>query len=445
MKQHRLKYIILFLMISVSFLSATPTYFLIVENDSLQFETQDKLDLHLNNYLLQSGNKGYPFTELIFDSYNKINENEYFHYRLNKGEQVQIDTVVFGDYSQREVGLLSRYIDLPEDGHFHYNSVMNMIEELKSNPLIEVNDKADIYNNGLRLYTKAKQNIRFDAMAAYKEETDSKGIVGNLALDLINLGGLGRSASFHWSQPTLAVNSIDLSYTEPYIFNRSFSASVAFSQRYEDSSYVKRDLDLSLLYHIDQRSTLSINYINEYIGSSEDGSDSLFTTQNRSASKVGINWYSKPGKINAHIYANSSLHFSNQHRISKNNIEANLKYRGPLLGINVKLMGAYAISENPIANYDQYKLGGARFLRGAYFEQYISPAYLGWSLESGYFRDMNIFLFYDGAIINGINKSLHHFGLGISIPTGNNKLTLALGLDSQEDFSSAKFHVLWGI
>ena len=444
MKQHWTKYLTIALLLSASMLFANPSYFLIIEQDSVELIDSKDLEVNLDNLLLNFGNKGYPHIEINFDSYVKKGNNEYFHYRVNKKEKVTIDTVVFGDYSPREVSLLSRYIDLPESGEFNYSKLINMIAELKNDPLLTVQDKADIYKNGLRLYTEAKQNIRFDAMAAYKEEVEAKGIIGNLSFELANLGGLGRMLSFHWSRPTLEANSIDLSYTEPYIFNRPFSASLAFAQRYEDSSYVKRDLDLSLIYHIDRRSTLSVNYLNEYIGSSENGSDSLFITRNRSASKITFNWYSKPGIFMAKIQASSSLHFAEEHRVSKNHLELETHYRANNIGANLRILGGYATSEEVLASYDQYKIGGARFLRGAYFEQYVSPAYLGWSLESGYFNDTDIFLFYDGAIIKDINKVQHHAGLGISIPAANSKLTIALGLDTREGFNGAKFHAVWG-
>lgn len=426
-----------------SILLAQNALVLIIENDSLIVKDQNEFEQKINDNLLKYGDSGYPHIRLQFDSYENRNNTEYFHYRLDKGEKVKIDTIVFGDYSPREIALLSRYIDLPESGYFNYSQVQAMIANLKTNPLLRVEEKADIHSDGLRLYTEAKQNIRFDAIAAFKEETNNKGIVGNIDIDLINLGGLGRTASFHWSRPTLIANSIDIAYTEPYILNRPFSISGTFSQRYEDSSYVKRDLDISILYHINHHSTFTVNYINEYIGSSENGSDSLFIKLNRSASKVGLNWYSKPGIITAKIFASSSLHFASKSQISKNEIYAEANYKGSYLGMNLKLLGAIAVSEDPIAIYDQYRLGGARFLRGAYFEQFLAPSYLGWSIESGYFRDLDIYLFYDGAIIKGISKTLHHFGLGITLPAGNNKLTLALGMDSQESFSGAKFHVSW--
>lgn len=438
-------YILLMLIISFmpTLMLADVSYFCIIENDTISIKTEHDLEKELNNYILKQGNTGYPYTEINLDAYQKLDEREYFHYRVDKGINVVIDTVVFGDYSSREIALLSRYITLPESGEFVYSEVRDIIDELKSNPLLIVKDRADIYKNGLRLYTEAKQNIRFDAMASYKQETDRKGLVGDISLELINLGGLGRLVSFYWSRPTLLVNSFDLSYTEPYILNLPFSTRLSFSQRYQDSLYVKRDLDLSIIYHINQRSNFAINYTNEQINTSPIGSDSGFVTQDRSGSTVTLLLLSKPGNISEEFYLKSGLHFAENQRISRSKFHAKIKFRKSILGANLGVLGGYVASEDPIALYDQFKLGGATFLRGAYFEQYITNAYLGWQIEAGYFHRAHLFAFYEGAVMQHQDPVSHHVGVGFSLPAGKNRLTIALGVNPKESIQQAKFHLTW--
>lgn len=436
---------ILIMLLTVSGLIAQNAYFCVIEQDTISIKSDLDINNAIDTYLIAYGDQGFPHIEAIFDSYNKEKQNEYFHYRIDKGNSVHIDTVVFGNYSPREISLLSRYISLPESGLFHYSQVRNMIDELKLNPLLAVQDRANIYQNGLRLYTEAKQDIRFDAIASYKQEGTRQGIVGDISLELINLGGLGRLASFYWSKPSLDVNSFDLSYTEPYIFNQPFSARLAFSQRYQDSVYVKRDLDLSVIYHMNQRSFMSIDYISEQISTSEIGSDSGFVKQTRSGSNLSIHLLSKPGNILAYLDLNSGLHFALNQRISRSEFDMGIKVRKSILGANISLLGAYATSQDPIALYDQFKLGGARFLRGAYYEQYVTNAYLGLKIEAGYYRRAHLFTFYDGALIQHQPSILHNLGIGFSLPAGKNRLTIAIGVNPKESLQQAKFHLSWGM
>ncbi len=436
-------FLILFLVSLASLIFAAPGYFCVIENDTISVNNEKDLESTIDNYIVSLGDQGYPHIEVILDTYNKNNENEYFHYRINKGIKTMIDTVVFGDYSSREISLLSRYITLPKSGAFHYSQVRDMIAELKANTLLDVEERADIYKNGIRFYTEAKQNIRFDAIASYKQENDRQGVIGDISLELINLGGLGRLASFYWSRPTLGVNSIDLSYTEPYIFNKPFSAKFAFSQRYQDSLYVKRDLDLSIVYHMDQRSHFTVNYVNEHISTTNIGSDSGFVTQNRSGSNLSMLWLSKPGNISGLVNLSSGLHFASNQRVSRSELNARLTLRKSILGVNIDILGGYVASEDPIALYDQFKLGGANFLRGAYFEQYITNAYIGWKIEAGYFRRAHLFVFYDGVIMQHADPISHHVGIGFSLPAGNNRLTIAIGVNLEESIQQAKFHLSW--
>ena len=437
--------ILLLLLMMSSGLLAQTTYFCVIEQDTISIQNELDISNELDAYLIRYGDQGFPHIEAIFDSYNKENNNEYFHYRIDKGTNVHIDTVVFGDYSPREISLLSRYISLPKSGVFHYSELRNMINELKLNPLLKVQDRADIYQNGLRLYTEAKQDIRFDAVASYKQEGDQQGIIGNISLELINLGGLGRLASFYWSKPSLDVNSFDLSYTEPYIFNQPFSIRMAFSQRYQDSIYVKRDLDLRVIYHLNQRSDMSIDYINEEISTSEIGSDSGFVRQTRSGSHLSIHLLSKPGNFLAYFDLNSGLHFALNQRISRSEFDMGITLHKSILGANISLLGAFVSSEDPIALYDQFKLGGARFLRGAYYEQYVTNAYLGWKIEAGYYRRAHLFAFYDGAVMQNQPSILHNLGVGFSLPAGKNRLTIAIGVNPKESLQQAKFHLSWGM
>ncbi|MDZ7796270.1 MAG: hypothetical protein U5N56_04125 [Candidatus Marinimicrobia bacterium] len=443
----RLKHYILFLFSMISLtgiLCAEPANFLVIEQDTFRVDDDEEIQNTLSEYLIHYGNDGYPFVELILDSYNKSANTEFFHYRLAKGEKVTVDTVVFGEYSPREISLLSRYISLPQSGNFHYSKVREMINELRSDPLINVEERVDIYQNGVRFYTEAKQNIRFDAVAAYKEETAKRGIVGNISCELVNLGGLGRLASFYWSRPSLGVNMIDISYTEPYILNKPFSLRGAFSQRYQDSLYVKRDLDIGVIYHIDQRSHFRISYQNEYISTTQTGSDSGFVTRRRSGSDLSLYWTSPRKSIYGYINARSGIKLASGDLISRSLLDAGLSIRKSRLGINMKILGGLLVSREPIALYDKFKLGGAEFLRGAYFEQFITDKFIGWQLESGYFYDnTRMFFFYDGALIHNKEALTHHIGIGFSLPAAKNRITIAVGFDPAESIQQAKFHLSW--
>jgi hypothetical protein len=418
-----------------------------MEGDTLKLDKASDLRAVVGGYIVDYfGDRGYPFAEAVLDGYTRTAEAEYFRYRIARGESIQIDTVVFGDYSPREISLLSRYITLPESGDFHYTQVRSMIAELKTNPLLNVEERADMYGNGLRLYTEAKQDIRFDAILAYKEENERRGVVGDVSCELINLLGLGRVASFYWSRPTLGVNAFDIAYTEPYILNKPFSVQGSFSQRYQDSLYVKRDLDLGVMYHINTRSHFMITYRNERISTTEAGSDSGFVTQVRSGSQLSLAWHSRPGTLSTYGRVQTSVHVNTGTLLSRSELNSRLSLQISRFGTRVHLLGAYVASDRPIALYDKFKLGGALFLRGAFFEQYITNAFIGWKIESGYFHEqLRLFAFYDGAWMDHPQPLTHHVGIGLTLPAGKNSVTIGIGTNLAESIQQAKFHLSWNM
>ena len=422
-------------------------FYCVMEGDTLRVEkAADIHDVVAEYMIVHFGDRGYPFAEAVLDAYERTDQAEYFHYRIARGLSAQIDTVVFGDYSPREISLLSRYITLPESGNFHYSEMRAMMNELKANPLLNVEERADIYGNGLRFYTEAKQDIRFDALLAYKQESERQGIVGDVSCELINLLGLGRLATFYWSRPTLGVNAIDVSYTEPYILNKPFSVQASFSQRFQDSLYVKRDLDLGVIYHINPRSHFKIEYRNERIGTTTAGSDSGFVTQRRSGSDLSFQWRSRPGKLNTYARLSSAVHVNAGTLLSRSELNAGLSLQISRFETRVLILGGYTASEDPIALYDQFKLGGALFLRGAYFEQYLTDRYIGWKVESGYnYNRLRLFAFYDGAFMDHAQPFSHHAGIGLSLPAGNNRVTIGLGVNLAESVQQAKFHLSWNM
>lgn len=415
--------------------------FVVVQNDTLNVEDGDEIQSILQSKLVQLGDGGFPFSEFSLDQYVKDNGDDYLIYRGNRQEHVQIDTVVFGDYTDREIKLLSHYIAFPDTGDFNYTQVRKTIDHLKTLDWLKVEDKADIRENGLRLYTSAKQDIRFDAVAAYKQDSDKSGVVGHVACDVNNLLGLGRKASFSWSNPDLDISEILIAYKEPYIFNKPFSISGDYSQRYEDSSYVKRDLNLSMIYHINLESNLYISYRNEQITQRDTAQSSGYLKESRYGSIVLLNMKNswKAFSVRADIEAGVITETDNI--ISTLNGKAGLAWHPSRIGLNFSLLGALVSSKDALEDYDKIKLGGAEFLRGSYFEQYECEKYLGWQLEAGLFTEgLNLYAFYDGAYLGEL---IHQAGIAIRLPAGKNFITIGVGGDLNANIGDAKFYVIW--
>jgi hypothetical protein len=97
-----------------------------------------------------------------------------------------------------------------------------------------------------------------------------------------------------------------------------------------------------------------------------------------------------------------------------------------------------------LAGYQQFRLGGGTFLRGAFFEQYRVDWYTGGILEGGVDDGLlRAGLFVDWAWMEGISGPLIHAGTSLSLPAGTSRLKILLGFDVQEPQTQGKIHVGW--
>ena len=90
---------VLIVTVMIGSLFADPSYFCVIENDTIRVTNENELEMRLDEFLINFGNAGFPHIEAVLDAYVKEGNNEYFRYRIDKGNHVMIDTVVFGDYS----------------------------------------------------------------------------------------------------------------------------------------------------------------------------------------------------------------------------------------------------------------------------------------------------------------------------------------------------------
>ena len=420
---------------------------IIIDNDSTivnlnKIKVKDMLDSKVKKL----AKKGYPFAKIILEKYKKENEDNIFKYRILKGENVVIDTIVYGKYKKREVNIIERNITELPLGQYNYLEVNKAISDLKKIDYLSVSNGNNIYKNGLRLYTEPKNKTKLDALLSYKKEKDKSGIIGNFSIEMQNLFGLGRHASLSWYRPDFKTNRIKLSYYEPYIFNSGFSVKGEYYQDFYDTLYVKRDIDLHIYYQFNSK--LRFGYINslENIYSTKGGEKNGIKSMKQYGTKVRVdgdfgnriannNFFCELGMKS---FANNKLYFSN--------ISSNLIIRYKKFGSNIKAKYGIVDSKTEIQIYDKIKLGGEDFLRGAYFEQYLTEEYYGLSFELGIFSsESNIFAFYDIGVIKELPKPTHQIGLSLKLPTGKSSVSLTIGFNIDESYENGKVHLKWNL
>jgi len=420
---------------------------LVINNDSTIVDlNKRKVEKVLDSKVKNLAIKGYPYAKIILEKYKKENEDDIFTYRIQKGENAVIDTIVYGKYKKREINIIERNITELPLGQYNYLKVNRAINDLKQIEYLSVSDRKNIYKSGLRLYTKPKNKTKLDALLSYKKEKDESGIIGNFSIEMQNLFGLGRHASLSWYRPNLKTNRIKINYFEPYIFNSRFSLEGEYYQDFHDTLYVKRDIDLRIYYQFNPK--LRIGYINslENVFSSEGGEKMGIKSMKQYGTSIGIdgslgdgiaidNFF---GKVGMKSFENNKMYFST--------ISSDLIIRYKLFGSNIKAKYGIVDSKAGVQIYDKIKLGGGEFLRGAYFEQYLTEEYYGLSFEIGIFSGKsNLFAFYDLGILRELNEPTHHIGMSVKLPAGKSHISLTIGFNLDESYENGKVHLKWNL
>ncbi|MEA3499644.1 MAG: hypothetical protein U9R41_01290 [Candidatus Marinimicrobia bacterium] len=420
---------------------------LVIGNDSTVVNLDKRnVERILDSKVKKFVKKGYPYAKIILEKYKTENEDNIFKYRIQKGEYVTIDTIVYGKYKQREINIIERDITELPLGEYNYLKVNKAINDLKQIEYLSVSNRKNIYKTGLRLYTEPKNQTKLDALFTYKKERDESGIIGNLSIEMQNLFGLGRRASLSWYRPNLKTNRIKLNYYEPYIFNSGFSVKGEYFQDFHDTLYVKRDIDLHIYYQFNPK--LQFGYINslENIYSTEGGENIGIKSMKKYGTSIRLDGIFGNGILVNYFVGEIGMKSNNDDKMYFSTISSDLIIRYKKFGTNIKVKYGIVDSKSEIQIYDLIKLGGADFLRGAYFEQYLTEEYLGFSFEFGIFSgESNIFAFYDLGLLRELTKPTHHIGLSVKLPTGKSSISLTIGFNIDESYENGKVHLRWNL
>lgn len=420
---------------------------LVIEKDSLIVKSNSKvIGKILDSKVKKLAKTGYPFAKIILEEYKRKAGDDIFRYRIQQGEKVVIDTIVYGKFKKREVNVIERNISELPIGKFNYLKVNQAINDLRSVDYLTIENRKSIYKTGLRLYVKSKDKMKIDALLSYKKGKTESGIVGNFSIEMQNLFGIGRHASLSWRRPNLKTNRIKLKYYEPYIFNTGFSLMGEYYQDFYDTLYVKRDINLHVFYQISHR--LKVGYVNslENIYPSKGGEDAGIDEKKKYGTSVLVDGYFGRGIFVNKIFCELGMKSSKNEELYFSTISSNLKIRYKKFGSNIKAKYGIVDSENNIQIYDKLKLGGGEFLRGAYFEQYLTEEYYGFSFEIGIFSgESNIFTFYDLGILRELNSPTHHLGFSMKLPAGKSHISLTIGFNVAESYENGKVHIRWNL
>ncbi|MHB8929346.1 MAG: BamA/OMP85 family outer membrane protein [Melioribacteraceae bacterium] len=454
--------------------------------------TNAKIGFALSEVLDYYENIGYPFSSIRIESVELINpsvesakdsanEDHFANLILyiDEGVKSKIDKIEIQGNDRTKDFVITRALQFRKGEEYSQKKIDEIPERLNRLRFFEPVEQPAFYFNSkqegvLKISVKEKQTNYFDGIIGYVPAVNDKErgyLTGFINVNLRNLFGTGRAASFRWQQENRSSQELELHYLEPWLFDLPFNISGSLFQRKQDSTYVQRNLEGNLEYLATDEISASI-----IIGTQSTIPSALnsqnFTVFNSSSLSTGVNFridtrddFYAPTKG---IYLNNSYKFISKKingpaafitpdtktNVTLQRLEFDFTIFNQFFQRQVAAIGVHGreLRGDNSDMSDLYFLGGTNTLRG-YREKQFQGNRIFWSnLEYRLLLSKRsyTFLFFDtGYFLRNEDKQKNipesssfkiGYGFGLNIETGLGVLGVSFALAKGDSFGKGKIH-----
>ncbi len=454
--------------------------------------TNANIGFALSEVLDYYENIGYPFSSIRIESVelinpsvksenNSANEDHFANLVLyiDEGVKSKIDKIEIQGNDRTKDFVITRALQFRKGEEYSQKKIDEIPERLNRLRFFEPVEQPVFYFNSkqegvLKISVKEKQTNYFDGIIGYVPAVNDKEkgyLTGFINVNMRNLFGTGRAASFRWQQENRSSQELELHYLEPWLFDLPFNISWSLFQRKQDSTYVQRNLEGSLEYLATDEISASIIIGTQSTIPSELNSQN-FTVFNSSSLSTGVNFridtrddFYAPTKG---IYLNNSYKFISKEingpaaiitpdtktNVTLQRLEFDFTIFNQFFQRQVAAIGVHGreLRGNNTDMSDLYFLGGTNTLRG-YREKQFQGNRIFWSnfeyrlLLS---RRSFTFLFIDTGYFlrnEDTQKNIPEsssfkigYGFGLNIETGLGVLGVSFALAKGDSFGNGKIH-----
>lgn len=413
--------------------------------------------------------RGHPFAQvnlhaIRFDTTDTSEHRLEFDFDVSPGPELLIEEIqIVGNEVTRDY-VIQRETRVKKGERYNPRKIKSIPSRLRKLEFFETVSEPDIFiasqnKGGILIQVEEANTSTFDGVVGYSPATEyEKGyFTGLVDINIGNLFGTGRSLLVHWQKRDQYSQDLKLHYREPWIGGIPLNAGVGFEQIIQDTTYIERNFGLDLSYPIMHNLSLVAEIKNNSILPDSIGSYMLGISQSKTLrTSFGIEYDSRNNSFNpSHgIYYFTSFESGRKKNIGPadilqtNNLKKKVKNSRIAMDLEFFLPvfqrqifspsfhgRQIKSNEDYIPVPDQYRLGGARSLRG-YREDQFRGSSIAWSnLEYRYLlgRRSRAFVFCDlGYITTSGDKKTQDFrigyGFGVRLETGLGIMGIDYGL-----------------
>jgi len=457
--------------------------------------------------LTYAENNGFPFAVVWLDNVKIEDGRVSAELFMNKGQFVTFTGIETKGDARISNQYLENYFGIKEGEPYSKKKILDISARAKELPFVKEKRTAVISFSPnqatVNLFLNKKKASRFDFLVGLLpgEREDINGvpvqrllITGELNGELQNQFGKGERIYLKFERLRPSVQEIELEFSYPYILELPFGADVSFQQFRRDSTFNNVGFDAGVRYLLEGGNYLKAFYSNTFTNLQLIDTDKIIQTRRLPEnSDVGVTGFGleylfqkldyrfnpKRGwslflRANAGIktiepnseildlsdpddlsFKFESLYDSLELKSFQYNFQTRIARYFPLGGsstIKAGVNGGYILSQQPIYQNEQFRIGGNRLLRGFDEESIFATVYAVGTLEyrlligqNSYFYVFGDYAYTDNRTTEvNISDQPYGFGGGLTFETGAGIFGVSLAVGSQQgnpiDFRNPKVH-----
>ena len=444
---------------------------------------QSLLERDINALLVRYEKLGYPFARCSIDSIGRrpgVREDSVdILLRVDEGSRMTIDEIRVEGNRETKTSVIVRETHL-EPGELYNPVRVDAIRE-RLNRLNIFSSVADpeLYvrdgKGGLLIRVKEGNTNAFDGVLGYIPASGagtSGYLTGMASVSMRNLFGTGRKLSFRWQREDRLSQEIALRYLEPWLFDLPVNAGGGFLQRQQDSTYVRRTLDLQTEIMISNEFSVSLVFSSQKVIPTTDSTtvaQVIGTTETTAGIAVQYDTRDDIYSPESGVRFFTDYHYGHKSigsvppGVSLSSISGGTLQR---MGVDLesflpafrRQVIAFGLHGRQIRTVqvqpgEMYQFGGANTLRG-YRENQFMGSQIAWTNAEYRFilaRRSFLFGFLDTGyyylpgddLLGTPSSQAFKYGYGIGLrldtPLGNMGVSLAFG--EGDSFGTAKIHI----
>ena len=382
---------------------------------------------------------GYPFCKTSVDTI--LEKNPYslqLDFAIEEGKLMRISHFIFVGNKITKDKTLKLLLNFPTNKIYNQTEIELAQRNLLNKQYIQSANIKPINSDELLVQIKERKMNHLDGVLGFtsseEKQTLSERLSGFIDFDFMNISGTDRDVHIVWKKLKSNSTIFNISYTEPFLFNKQISAQGLLFRKNVDTTYVNTEFEIKIKFLLANYNKIGINYLN---------SSSLLDTIQSDQQGIGLDFESNrfdypPNPYSGYdLFIGSEVIWENRNSY-KQKIHLEAKYSLPLTrkttfffhGLT-KLLFTFQDSLN---SYELFEFGGYDNLRGFIDNQFISEKFGILVCEYRFLisQDSRIFLFCDSAFCKEY-KSIFGIGFGVRLKSKIGLLKIDYGIDHQDE------------